>query len=157
MPHYLTVFDASALRFMLRDWVPLTWFCLIDSYLALAAFGIIKSPRTAPIAVWAVFLIFLFITTIIGGSLIGSAVAARRALVSHQCQNIEGRVAHFRAIPFPKGSEHFELNGKGFDYRGDETQSGYRAKYGEAGPIHDGAWVRLCEYQGTILKLEVAT
>jgi hypothetical protein len=161
--HYVTVFDATDWRIFFRGlWIPLMFLVgAIAAGRAALQKGPIR-PDLGPEAnsfsrfiAWLMFPAMAVATLATGSGIIGSAILSRNALLAGNCRVVEGRVHDFRPLPHPKGIEHFEIGRHAFDY-GPTQNWGFRASPAGSSPIHDGLQVRLCDDDGSILRLEIA-
>ncbi|MCW3846283.1 hypothetical protein OF829_03460 [Sphingomonas sp. LB-2] len=159
--HYVTVFDAASWSAMTREWLSLLMGALFVATAGPAIYGDHRIPGQQP---WQgpsrtvariVFPFIVLVLTFLASGPIGAAILSRKALLAGNCTVMEGKVRNFRPQPFERGYEAFDLNGTHFAYTPRQLW-GFRRIAARGGPLHEGVQVRLCNFDGAILKLEVA-
>lgn len=159
--HYVTVFDASNWSALLRNWPVLAFFAVFIVVGGPATYAQRATPGERS---WVAFnrrgtkIVFPFAMLAmlgIASGMIGGPILSAKALLAGNCTVMEGRISHFQPLPFEKGQEQFDLNGRHFAYSPRQNW-GFRQVEAQGGPLHEGAQVRLCDFDGAILKLEVA-
>jgi hypothetical protein len=96
-------------------------------------------------------------TAVAGIGIAGGNIRAIHDLKAGRCQVLEGPVENFRPLPIgAHGFESFSVHGVSFQYSDGVVIPGFNNTASHRGPIRQGLWVRLCERDGQILRLEVA-
>ena len=79
------------------------------------------------------------------------------AVKDQRCDKIEGTVRNFVPMPYEGHAvEHFDVASSHFEYSDYIAQAGFNKTQSHGGPIHEGLWVRICEADGRIARLEIA-
>lgn len=160
--HYSLIFDAADDPF--RNW----WFAA--GGLVLVAVGVMlafyphvlerfgfRNVTKRWLFRWVYFFGAVGWTVWAGIFVVSDSMAARSAVLSGDCEVLEGRVANFHSMPKEgHDQERFTVNGVPFFYSDFEVTAGFNNTASHGGPIREGLPVRVCHRDGLILRLEVA-
>ena len=113
--------------------------------------------RRRPVFSWLLLLFSIVWTTMAVGATLGEYFSLRHCLNTGTCQTVEGVVRNFVPAPDPtsgmKGSEHFDVAGRHFEYSEGGVTPGFNQTQRNGSPLGDGAYVRIWHRGGTIAHM----
>lgn len=156
---YITVFDLSQAGY--RQWTgPVFGLVFVAVSIGLVVYELrFRSERKTRRIVFAYFSLafaVLWTGTVAFGTY-SEFWKLRHALQTGEVQYVEGPVENF--VPMPVGGhamEHFEVNGKRFEYSDFVMSAGFNKSASHGGPIRAGRQVRVGYVGDSIVRLQVA-
>jgi hypothetical protein len=156
--HYVTVFDAANQPF--RDWLPIA---MGLAFMTISGLTILKPNlfknlnfSKQPFFYYVMFGFSALWTVCAATGLLGDYFKIREVARSNQCNTVEGIVENFHPMPYEgHDSEHFNVGKVAFSYSDYVLSPGFHQSESHGGPIHSGSEVRICYFNGEILKLAI--
>jgi len=149
--HYVVEYDLVSAGFQY-------WWAVIAGIAGLTAFGFLRRISYSSKNVWISGLLLLVSSPFV---LIGSLTAVSycrltRAIASGEYGIEEGIVSQFRPMPIGEhATESFVVNGRRFEYAQSVIYVGFHQTAVAAGPIAEGARVRIRHVGPIIVRLEI--